>query len=249
MRGESFNFGPVANTNQSVIELVSSLAGHWPGARWEVEPQDPGAHRESTLLKLCCDKALNLLGWHSVLSLPETDSAHRGMVPDVIMSMEMPRCVSLPVNRFKNTLAGPRPKDWPGPAEMHELSEISGVLIQPLKQIVDQRGAVLHMLRCDSPLCSADSGKSISPSSSPGWSRPGSATGVMTQHFAVPLGKIRLVFYDDRPEGSPSQGRLEEHILGRPDHYAWSGFHRYSGMGFRDGDQPVPGGELHRFGP
>jgi CDP-glucose 4,6-dehydratase len=70
--GESFNFGPVANTNQSVIELVTSLAGHWPGARWEVEPQDPGAHRESNLLKLCCDKALNLLGWHSVLSLPET---------------------------------------------------------------------------------------------------------------------------------------------------------------------------------
>jgi CDP-glucose 4,6-dehydratase len=70
--GESFNFGPVANTNQSVIELVSNLAGHWPGARWEVEPQDPGAHRESNLLKLCCDKALNLLGWHSVLSLPET---------------------------------------------------------------------------------------------------------------------------------------------------------------------------------
>jgi CDP-glucose 4,6-dehydratase len=37
-----------------------------------VEPQDPEGHRESTLLKLCCDKALNLLGWHSVLSLPET---------------------------------------------------------------------------------------------------------------------------------------------------------------------------------
>jgi CDP-glucose 4,6-dehydratase len=72
LEGESFNFGPVANTNQSVIELVSSLAQHWPGAGWEVEPQDPGGHRESTLLKLCCDKALNLLGWHSVLSLPET---------------------------------------------------------------------------------------------------------------------------------------------------------------------------------
>jgi CDP-glucose 4,6-dehydratase len=72
LRGESFNFGPAANVNQSVLELVSGLAGHWPGARWEMEPQDPGVHRESTLLKLCCDKALNLLGWQSVLSLPET---------------------------------------------------------------------------------------------------------------------------------------------------------------------------------
>jgi CDP-glucose 4,6-dehydratase len=70
--GESFNFGPAANVNQSVLELVSGLARHWPGARWEVEQQDPGVHRESTLLKLCCDKALNLLGWRSVLSLPET---------------------------------------------------------------------------------------------------------------------------------------------------------------------------------
>lgn len=72
LRGESFNFGPAANVNQSVLELVSGLAGHWPGARWEMEPQDPGVHRESTLLKLCCDKALNRLGWQSVLSLPET---------------------------------------------------------------------------------------------------------------------------------------------------------------------------------
>lgn len=70
--GESFNFGPVANTNQSVIELVSSLARHWPGAKWEVPPQVPGAHRESTLLKLCCDKALNRLAWQPVLSLSET---------------------------------------------------------------------------------------------------------------------------------------------------------------------------------
>lgn len=71
-RGESFNFGPAANINQSVMELVSSMALYWPGAKWEVEPQDPGEHRESTLLKLCCDKAFNLLRWQSVLSLPDT---------------------------------------------------------------------------------------------------------------------------------------------------------------------------------
>ena len=113
---------------------------------------------------------------------------------------------------------------------MQELSEISGVLIQPLKQIVDQRGAVLHMLRCDSPLFQGFGEMYFSlvlPGAVKAWKRHR----VMTQHFAVPLGKIRLVFYDAR-EGSPSQGRLEEHILGRPDHYClvrippllWYGF-------------------------
>jgi dTDP-4-dehydrorhamnose 3,5-epimerase len=40
----------------------------------------------------------------------------------------------------------------------------------------------------------------------------------MTQHFAVPVGKIKLVIYDDR-EVSRSRGRIEAHILGRPDQY------------------------------
>jgi CDP-glucose 4,6-dehydratase len=71
-RGESFNFGPAAEVNQSVQALVSSLAARWPGAQWQVEPQAPGGQRESTLLKLCCDKALNLLRWQSTLSFSET---------------------------------------------------------------------------------------------------------------------------------------------------------------------------------
>ena len=72
VRGESFNFGPATEVNQSVKALVSTMAGHWPGAQWEAEPQAEGGPRESTLLKLCCDKALNLLGWQPTLSFSET---------------------------------------------------------------------------------------------------------------------------------------------------------------------------------
>jgi len=72
VRGESFNFGPATEVNQSVKALVSTMAGHWPGAQWEAEPQAEGGPRESTLLKLCCDKALNLLGWRPTLSFSET---------------------------------------------------------------------------------------------------------------------------------------------------------------------------------
>ena len=35
---------------------------------------------------------------------------------------------------------------------MKETNNIEGVVVQQLKQIADDRGAVLHMLRCDSPL-------------------------------------------------------------------------------------------------
>jgi len=72
IKGESFNFGPAADVNQSVQDVVATLAGHWPGATWEAEAPAPGVPRESTLLKLCCDKALNLLGWQPTLSFTET---------------------------------------------------------------------------------------------------------------------------------------------------------------------------------
>lgn len=52
-----------------------------------------------------------------------------------------------------------------------------------------------------------------------------------TQRFAVPVGQLKIVLYDDRPE-SPTRGRIMEVLLGRPDNYAllqipprvWYGF-------------------------
>ena len=40
----------------------------------------------------------------------------------------------------------------------------------------------------------------------------------MTQLFALPVGRIRLVVFDDR-SNSPSKGVIEEIVLGRPDQY------------------------------
>lgn len=72
LKGESFNFGPAADVNQSVGDLVATMAGHWPGAGWEVERQATKGQKESTLLKLCCDKAASLLDWQPTLSFEET---------------------------------------------------------------------------------------------------------------------------------------------------------------------------------
>ena len=109
-------------------------------------------------------------------------------------------------------------------------SKITGVVVIPLKQIEDERGVVLHMLRSDSPLFSTF-GEVYFSVVNPGIVKAWKRHRAMTQHFAVPVGLIRLVLFDDRAD-SPSKGQIEEIILGRPDRYClvcippmiWYGF-------------------------
>ncbi|HEY9070159.1 MAG TPA: CDP-glucose 4,6-dehydratase [Candidatus Ozemobacteraceae bacterium] len=68
---EAFNFGPPATVNQSVGELITEMALHWPGGRMFVD-RPPGAPPECNLLKLCCDKALSHLAWQPTLTFSET---------------------------------------------------------------------------------------------------------------------------------------------------------------------------------
>jgi len=70
LRGESFNFGPDAAVNQSVHELLLAFKSRWEGADW-IEREEKSQKKEGALLKLCCDKALQYLGWHSVLGFEE----------------------------------------------------------------------------------------------------------------------------------------------------------------------------------
>jgi CDP-glucose 4,6-dehydratase len=69
--GESFNFGPPVDVNATVREVAEALAAHWPGFRVTSAPEASGKH-ESTLLKLCCDKALACLDWKPTLNLAES---------------------------------------------------------------------------------------------------------------------------------------------------------------------------------
>lgn len=71
-KGQAYNFGPPADVNNNVAELVCELAKYWPGFRYEIEKKDHAGHKESTLLKLCCDKALAELRWKAVLNFSET---------------------------------------------------------------------------------------------------------------------------------------------------------------------------------
>jgi CDP-glucose 4,6-dehydratase len=72
LNGEAFNFGPDANVNQTVAQLLDAMSARWPGVRWQAQEGIPTGGREANLLKLSCDKALFHLGWHAVLRYDET---------------------------------------------------------------------------------------------------------------------------------------------------------------------------------
>jgi CDP-glucose 4,6-dehydratase len=68
---EAFNFGPLSDSVYTVRSVLDTMAQYLEGASWKVENTD-NFKKESSLLKLCCDKALHKLKWHSVLSFDET---------------------------------------------------------------------------------------------------------------------------------------------------------------------------------
>lgn len=72
LHGEPFNFGPPAQQNHSVLELVQQTALHWDQVRWRDVSQVASGPYESGLLKLNCDKALHYLRWRAVMGFEDT---------------------------------------------------------------------------------------------------------------------------------------------------------------------------------
>ena len=73
LHGEAFNFGPRAEQNRTVVDLMQALAKFWgldPDAAYRVTGNVP--FHEASLLKLNCDKALAHLRWEATLEYEET---------------------------------------------------------------------------------------------------------------------------------------------------------------------------------
>ena len=106
---------------------------------------------------------------------------------------------------------------------------INGVIVTPLKQIPDERGKVMHMLRNDAAHFQGF-GEIYFSCVYPGAIKAWHIHKRMTLNYAVPHGNIKFVLYDDRP-GSPSKGEIQELFQG-PDNYClvtvpplvWNGF-------------------------
>jgi len=106
---------------------------------------------------------------------------------------------------------------------------IDGVKIKPLKKISDERGMVMHMLRCDDPDFE-QFGEIYFSVVYPGVVKGWHLHKEMALNYAVVSGMIKLVLYDER-EGSPTKGELQELFVGE-DNYVlvkippriWNGF-------------------------
>jgi len=93
---------------------------------------------------------------------------------------------------------------------------IMGILIEKLKTIPDERGYILHMLRCDNPVFERF-GEIYFSTVYPGVVKGWHIHKKMTLNYAVPVGMIKLVLYDDRIE-SASRGNLMEVFMGERNH-------------------------------
>ena len=74
LHGEAFNFGPSNDLNVSVKDLIKTMSKDWKKIKWKILRLDDG-QKESSLLKLNCDKALHFLNWKPKMSFEESASA------------------------------------------------------------------------------------------------------------------------------------------------------------------------------
>ena len=109
------------------------------------------------------------------------------------------------------------------------MNQIDGLRVTPLRRIPDERGAVFHMLREDSEGFERF-GEIYFSTVHPGVVKGWHLHREMTLNYAVPVGMIKLVCYDDR-EGCPTRGNVVELHVGELDYclvtippLVWNGF-------------------------
>ena len=106
---------------------------------------------------------------------------------------------------------------------------IAGVKVVPLRRIPDERGTIFHMLRESDPHFQRF-GEIYFSTVYPGVVKGWHLHTEMTLNYAVPVGMVKLVCFDDRP-GSPTHGVLQEVHVGELNYalvtippLVWNGF-------------------------
>ena len=106
---------------------------------------------------------------------------------------------------------------------------IEGIIITQLKQIEDERGKIMHMMRLDSKVFKKFGEiyfSTVKPEFIKAWHLHKEAT----LNYACIKGKVKLVLFDDRKE-SKTLGEYQELILSPEDYFmvtipplVWNGF-------------------------
>ena len=106
---------------------------------------------------------------------------------------------------------------------------IHNVKIVPLKQINDERGKIMHMLKATDDHFTKF-GEIYFSCAWPGTIKAWHIHKKMTLNYVAAFGKIKLVLYDDR-QNSKTNGKIQEIFLSNDDHFLviippmiWNGF-------------------------
>jgi len=106
---------------------------------------------------------------------------------------------------------------------------IDGIKITPLKQIVDERGTIMHMMRKDSQIFEKF-GEIYFSTINPGFIKAWHLHKETTLNYACVKGKVKLVLFDDRKDSSTA-GQYQELVLSPEDYFLvtippliWNGF-------------------------
>jgi len=106
---------------------------------------------------------------------------------------------------------------------------IDGVIISPLRQIIDERGKVMHMLKNTDENFNSF-GEIYFSGIHPGAIKAWHIHELMTLNYAVPIGLIKFVMYDDRQDSS-TRGEVQELFVGSNNYclisvppMVWNGF-------------------------
>ena len=112
---------------------------------------------------------------------------------------------------------------------------IDGVIINKLKQIIDERGKVMHMLRSDAHFFE-QFGEIYFSTVKPKVIKAWKLHLEMTLNIAVPIGEIKIVLYDNR-DWSPTKGEIQELYVGQNNYclvkvppMIWNGFQGLASM-------------------
>ena len=110
-----------------------------------------------------------------------------------------------------------------------KLTSISGLEIFPVKKLENEKGKLFHVMRSDLPFFEKFGEVYISvtnPNVIKGWK----FHEILRQNFVVPVGEVKFVFFDNRPD-SPTKGSICELITGEDNYYLikvpeqiWYGF-------------------------
>ena len=106
---------------------------------------------------------------------------------------------------------------------------IDGIKVTPLKQIVDERGKIMHMMRNDSKIFEKF-GEIYFSTVNPGFVKAWHLHKENTLNYVCIKGKVKLVLFDDRKDTS-TKGKYQELMLSPEDYflvtippYIWNGF-------------------------